>query len=136
MMQTIYSRKKESVELDALVASVSALDELELIQFFEKLNQRIAQTEQPIARQKQEILLLKQIKAIIPRSVVRRFKELQRKQHQYRITPPEAAEILLITDFIEEKSAERIPLLAALAQLRQVTLPDLVKQLNLKNFHA
>jgi hypothetical protein len=36
----------------------------------------------------------------------------------------------------EEKSAERVVLLATLAKIRQVSLPDLVKQINLKNYYA
>ena len=38
--------------------------------------------------------------------------------------------------FIEEKSAERIALLAALAEIRQISLPELVKQIPLRDYHA
>jgi hypothetical protein len=67
---------------------------------------------------------------------VRRFKVLQKKQHQYIITPQETAEMLFITDFIELKSAERVYLLDALAKLRQIPITELVQQLDLKNFHG
>jgi hypothetical protein len=135
-MQTIQIKKGLKIELDDLVSSVSELDERALNEFFEKLNQRIAHPEAQIARHKQEIVLLKQIRSMIPSSVVRRFKILQKKQHQFTITAQETAEMLFITDFIEIKSAERVYLLGALAKLRQIPLPELVKQLDLKNFHA
>jgi hypothetical protein len=135
-MQTIQIKKSVKIKLDDLVSSVSELDERALTEFFEKLNQRIAHPESQIARHKQEILLLKQIRSMIPRSVVRRFKVLQKKQHQYIITPQETAEMLFITDFIELKSAERVYLLDALAKLRQIPITELVQQLDLKNFHG
>ncbi len=135
-MQTIQIKKGVKIELEDLLSHLSEWDERALTEFFEKLNQRIAHPESTIARHKQEILLLTQIRSMIPRSVVRRFKALQKKQHQFTITASETAEMLFITDFIELKSAERVYLLGALAKLRQIPLPELVKQLDLKNFHA
>ena len=69
-------------------------------------------------------------------SVIRHFKELQTKQHNNTISKKEQEEMLLVTDFIEEKSAERVALLAALAKIRQVSITDLAKQLQLKNYRA
>jgi hypothetical protein len=119
-----------------LVSSVSELDERALTEFFEKLNQRIAHPESQIARHKQEILLLKQIKAMIPASVVRRFKVLQKKQHFQPLSQLEQDEMFVLIDFLENKSAERVYLLGALAKLRQIPVTELVKQLNLKHFHG
>lgn len=51
------------------------------------------------------------------------------------ISEKEQEEIILITDFIEEKSAERVTLLAVLAKIRKISITDLVKQLDLKNYH-
>jgi hypothetical protein len=96
-----------------------------------KLNQA---TEQQ--HSKQEEILLKQIKEIIPASIVRRFKQLQAKQHNYTITEKETTEIILLTDFMEEKSAERVALLADLAKIRGVAITDLAKQLRLKKYNA
>jgi hypothetical protein len=79
----------------------------------------------------EEVILLKKIKAMIPLSVVKRFKELQTKQQNNTISEKEYAEIIVITDFIEEKSAERVALLAELAKIRQVPLIELVKQIPL-----
>jgi hypothetical protein len=136
MMQTIEVKKGLKIELDDLIVGLSKLDLQELTAFFEKLNLQMGFSEPQITRPKQEILLLKQIKSMIPRSIVRRFKELQQKQHVQPLSMPEETEILVLIDFIEQKSAERVYLLGALAKLRQIHISELVKQLNLKNFHG
>jgi hypothetical protein len=133
-MQTIEVKKGLKIELDDLIIGLSRLDLQDLTTFFEKLNQRISFSEPQIRQPKQEILLLKQIKSMIPRSIVRRFKELQQKQHVQTLSMPEQTEILVLIDFIEHKSAERVYLLGALAKLRQIHISELVKQLNFQKY--
>jgi hypothetical protein len=41
-----------------------------------------------------------------------------------------------ISDFLEMKSAERVYLVGALAQLRQTAITEVAKQLNLKKFYG
>ena len=134
-MQTVNIKKGLQIGFDDLVQGVSRLSTTELTIFFEKLNHTLG-GQQSLASLREEAVLLKQIKAIMPASVVRRFKELQTKQHNNSITEKEQEEILIITDFIEEKSAERVALLGALAKVRQVPLTDLVQSLQLKTYHA
>ncbi|MEN9611481.1 MAG: hypothetical protein RLZZ628_2295 [Bacteroidota bacterium] len=99
-MQTIEVKKGLKIELDDLIIGLSRLDLQELTAFFEKLNQRMSFSEPQLTRPKQEILLLKQIKSMIPRSIVRRFKELQQKQYVQPLSMPEQTEILVLIDFI------------------------------------
>ena len=134
-MQTVEIKKGLQVGIDDLVQGISRLNTAELTTFFEHLNRVIGGQKSP-SPLGEETVLLKQIKAIIPASVIRRFKELQTKRNNNTLSEKEQEEMLLITDFIEEKSAERVALLAALAKIRHVSLPDLVKQINLKDFHA
>ncbi len=135
MLQTVEIKKGLQVGFDDLVQSISRLNTAELTTFFEHLNRVIGSPKSP-SPLGAEAVLLKQIKAIIPASVVRRFKELQTKRNNDTLSEKEQEEMLLITDFIEEKSAERVVLLASLAGIRQVSLPELVKQINLKDYHA
>jgi hypothetical protein len=122
-------------KFDDLVQRVSLLNNTDLMFFFEQLNAKISGNK-VFSTESQEVILLKQIKTIIPVSVVRRFKTLQAKQHNNSISEKEHEEILLITNFIEEKSAERVELLADLAKIRQISLTELLKQLPLKAYHA
>ena len=131
-METIEIRNGFKVGFDELIQSVTQLNALELKTFLSRLSQATEQQQ----HSQQEKMLLKQIKEIIPASVVRRFKQLQAKQHNNTITEKEASEILVITDFMEEKSAERVNLLAVLAKLQGVSITDLAKQLRLTTFHS
>lgn len=128
-METIEIRNGFKVGFDELIQSVTRLNSTELNTFLSRLSQATAQKE----TFEGEKLLLKQIKESIPASVVRRFKELQSKQHNNSISEKEVSEILLLTDFMEEKSAERVLLLGALAKLRGLSITELAKQLKLGN---
>ena len=48
------------------------------------------------------------------------------------LTTPEHEELVLLNAMIEEKTAERIGFMGELAQLRQITLPELNRQLSNK----
>jgi hypothetical protein len=135
-MQTIELKKGLSISFDDLILGLSRLDLQELTAFFEKLNQQLSLNEPPAPQQRQEILLLKQIRTILPRSVMRRYKALKRKQYEQPLSQPEQAEILGLIEFIEQKTAERVYLLGALAKLRQIPITELVQQLNLRQFHG
>ena len=130
-METIEIRNGFKIGFDELIQSVARLNSLELNNFLTRLSQA---TEQPHSQQ--EKVLLKQIKEIIPASMVRRFKQLQSKQHNNTITEKESSEIVLLTDFMEEKSAERVFLLATLSKIKGVAITDLAKQLRLRTYHA
>ena len=130
-METVEIKNGFKISFDELIQSVTRLNALELNTFLNRLHQATAQ-QSPAQEEK---MLLTQIKDIMPASIVRRFKELQTKQHNNTITEKESSEIVLLTDFIEEKSAERVALLGRLAQIQGVAITDLAKQLRLKN-HA
>lgn len=61
-----------------------------------------------------------------------RFDELNAKRREFAPTPSEHAELLQLVDESEAFTARRLEALVLLAQLRQVSLEDLMKQLGLK----
>ena len=128
-METVEIKNGFKVSFDELIQSVTRLNALELNTFLNRLHQATAQ-QSPTQEEK---MLLTQIKDIIPASIVRRFKELQAKQHNNTITEKESSEIVLLIDFIEEKSAERVALLGRLAQIQGIPVTDLARQLRLQN---
>ena len=131
-METIEMKNGFKVGFDELIQSVARLNAFELNNFLNRLNQATAHQQST----QEEKKLLKDIKEIVPASVVRRFKQLQTKQHNNTITEKEASEILLLTDFIEEKSAERVVLLSLLAKIQGIAITDLAKQLRLRQNYA
>jgi hypothetical protein len=134
-MQTIEIRKGVQVGFDDLVGSVSRMDTADLKKVLEQINEVLSLRghQQPSEREAQ---LLQQIRDVVPASVTRRYRQLHKKQQNGSITAKEREEMLLLTDFMEEKSAERVMLLGALADIRQTTITELTKQLRIREFHA
>jgi len=120
---------------EVLVEGVAKLNSLQLKILFDKVNNRIVE-KKDLTPQQQEAYLLKQIKEKIPATLIQRYKKLYLKSQNGTINNNEHLEILQITNFIELRSAERIPLLEELAELKKMPLLDLIKQLNLKNFNG
>ncbi|MEN9613264.1 MAG: hypothetical protein RLZZ628_4078 [Bacteroidota bacterium] len=134
-MQTIQIKQGLEIGLDELVWSMSRLPSTELVQFMEQLQQTILGKRQ-LTPLEQEIVLLQKIKAMIPGTVVRRLKALQKKRRTQSLSSYQQQEILMLSDFIENQSAERIYLVRELAQLRQMPVKELVKLLDLKTFYG
>lgn len=61
-----------------------------------------------------------------------RFDELNAKRRAFILTPEEHEELLRLVDESEAFTVRRLEALAELAQLRQISLPALMKQLGLK----
>ena len=61
-----------------------------------------------------------------------RFDQLNAKRRSFTLTPEEHEELLRLVDESEAFTARRLEALAQLSQLRQVSLPRLMKQLGLK----
>jgi pantothenate kinase len=80
---------------------------------------------------KSESDLLYRVTYCIPVELQTRFNQLVKKRQATTITELELQELCDLNDRIELLEAERIQDLAQLAQLRSVSLPELMKQLNL-----
>ncbi len=57
---------------------------------------------------------------------------LEAKRQQDTLTETERQELITLNDIAEQKNVERMAALAKLAQLRQISLPDLMEQLGIK----
>jgi hypothetical protein len=53
---------------------------------------------------------------------------LKKKQDAGTLTPKEQEETILLTDFMEEKSTERVFLIGLLAKKRNISVAELIKQ--------
>ncbi|MEN9611142.1 MAG: hypothetical protein RLZZ628_1956 [Bacteroidota bacterium] len=122
-MQTIEVKKG----IEALAQRVAILDLQDLTTFFEQLNAQLSGYPK-IQRLHEEAILLKKLKTVMPRTIVRRYRALRSIELKQGISEKERQEMIWLSDVMEAKSLERVHLLAALAQLRQMSLADLVKQ--------
>ncbi len=107
--------------IESLVETIHALSHEEQTILWQKLDY-IATIEN---------ILLKKIERIFPPIIQQRYNDLRAKLQAQTLTPAEHQELLNLTDTIEQFDAERLQHLLALAQLRQVSLPELLLQLNI-----
>jgi hypothetical protein len=75
--------------------------------------------------------LIVKINQSIPDSLQQRFNDLIAKRHSLTLTDAEQAELIQLTDQIEDLDVKRIEYLAQLAQLRQRSLPEVMQDLNI-----
>jgi hypothetical protein len=80
-----------------------------------------------------ESILLQKIALTLPPITQQRYNDLRAKLPDETLTPQEHQELLDLTDTVEQFDADRLQHLLALAQFRQVSLPELLQQLNISN---
>lgn len=131
-METIVLKKGIEINLDELTQQLSQLDELVLTNFLISLNDKLNGHAQ-LLQISEETILLQKIKSIVPASILRQYRKLRKKAQQQTISDTEHRELLLLSDFIEEKTAEKINLLSNLAQLRQVPLNTILQQFTIQS---
>lgn len=74
----------------------------------------------------------------LPEDTQSRYNELRAKLQAETITPDEHQELLSLVDTVEQADADRLQSLIELAQLRQLSLTDLMSQLGIRppSLHA
>lgn len=118
------------ISIDSLLQGVQNLDSDTLEQFADKvLLLRAARRAQSLSVD--EVLLLKEINAHLSEATQLRFAELKSKRQAEELTEAEHEELLEIVDQVEQRDVDRLQALTALAQLRNVTVRDLMQQLGL-----
>jgi predicted alpha/beta-fold hydrolase len=78
-----------------------------------------------------ENILLQKIAQTLPTAIQQRYNDLRAKLQAETLTPAEHQELLNLTDTIEQFDADRLQHLVELAQLRQISLPELLDRLNI-----
>jgi hypothetical protein len=125
-METIEIKKGIQIGFDDIAHGLSKLSDNELSTFFRKLNLFLGNTTNHIVEE--ESLLLARMKDLVPHSLIQQLKKLQAKQQKNIISDKEYEEMLMITNFIESKSIEKVEILASLSKIKQIPISDLAKQ--------
>lgn len=119
------------IETDQLVKAALQLPPLELEQLVARLQGLRRPTTAPRLSAK-ETELLRQINQGPPAELQRRFDVLRRKRQRAKLSRAEQQELLTLTQQLEQVDVARLQWLAQLAELRQVSLPVLMRQLGLE----
>ena len=118
--------------LSTLYHGAEQLDNRSLDTFIENVISLRVRREMP-NKQVQESILLKKINKSLPVGQIERFRYLNEKRLGNTLTEVEYSELLVLLEKIERLNAQRIKPIAALAQLRNVTTRELIKQLGISN---
>jgi hypothetical protein len=119
------------VSVDVLVKAAEQLQGAELRQFTAQVLALNAKRLAPSVPQEESALLLR-INTPFPEDVQRRFDELIGKRDAETLDTEEYEELLRVTQQVEAFNVARLEALAKLAALRGVTLPELMRQLELR----
>ena len=107
--------------IESLVETIHTLSPDEQTMLWQKID-RVPATEK---------ILLQKIDRTLPAVIQQRYNDLRAKLQAETLTSIERQELLDLTDTVEQFDADRLQNLLAIAQLRQVSLPQLLQQLNI-----
>ncbi|MBL7794081.1 MAG: hypothetical protein JNK77_17260 [Saprospiraceae bacterium] len=98
-----------------------------------KMLEAQAQHKAGLEYKERELELLQKINLGLPADIWVRYAELKEKRQFETLLPDEWTELIDITDRIEVANAQRMPYLIELARLRQISLDQLIQQLDIQN---
>jgi hypothetical protein len=119
------------IESEQLINAALQMSRPELKSFVARIFALKAREETPSLPQRESELLLK-INQGVPEEMQRRYDSLIGKRRDHKLNKAEHRELLMLTQQIEQLDAERLKWLSELAQLRGVSLPDLMHDLGIK----
>jgi hypothetical protein len=118
------------VSAEQLLKAVEQLPQQEFETFVTQVLMLRAQRETPSLSLSESELLVK-INQGIPTELQGRFNELVAKRQALTLTDAEHAELIRLTDRIEQLDAERIEYLAELAKRRNKSLTEIMQELGI-----
>jgi hypothetical protein len=116
---------------DQLLHAIDQLNSSELNPFVAQVLALLARRRAPCLTVR-ESELLRKINVGLPPAAERRYRILADKRRAETLTPTERDELLRISDQCERLAAERVGYLIELAQLREVSLPQLMDDLGIE----
>lgn len=124
-------QRQRPISPDQLLAAIDQLDTSELRPFVSRVVARAARRIAP-SLPAEESELLQKINRGLPADLDQRYRELVAKRRSDTLSPSEHKELLSLTDDVEKWQAERVGHLVKLAELRGVSLPDLMDDLGIE----
>jgi hypothetical protein len=118
------------IEPEQLLNAALQLPPLELDQLLARIQALRGETKAP-RLSLPEAELLRRINQGAPAQLQQRYDALRRKRRRHKLTRAEQKELLSLSKQMEQHDVERLRLLAELAQIRKLALPDLMRQLGL-----
>jgi hypothetical protein len=125
-----YIEVQTQLPVDKLVKAVGQLSQADFEQFVQQVLALHAQSQAPGVPDV-EADLLQKINQGLPPAVLQQYHALRAKLEDETLTPSEHAELLELTDRVENMEAQRVTYLAQLASSRQISISELMQQLGI-----
>ncbi|PZO44485.1 MAG: STAS/SEC14 domain-containing protein [Pseudanabaena frigida] len=129
-MATVQFKSEISIELDQLLTGVAQLDTPDLEKLLIQVRQVLAHRQNP-SLPALELELLQKINQAIPEEIQQKYNDLSAKMRSQTITPEEHQDLLKLIDIVEKADCDRLQHLIQLSQLRNISLAELMKQLQI-----
>jgi hypothetical protein len=123
---------QSQVSLNTLLDSLKQLDANELALVAQEAAVLQAQQRAPHLSEEETALLLKINQGVVPEQIRNRCAVLSAKSREGTIAAEEYEELMTLIDQIETLNAERIGYLVELAQLRQMSLDEVMQMLEIQ----
>ena len=130
-MTTVQFKSEVSIELDQLLTGVAQLDTPDLEQLLIQIQQVLAHRQNP-SLPKLELELLQKINQALPEEIQQKYNDLSAKMRSLTITPEEHQDLLKLIDVVEQADSDRLQYLIQLSQLRNISLTELMQQLQIQ----
>jgi hypothetical protein len=127
-MASVQVTSEITIDVDQLLRGVAQLETSDLERFVEQVNLILSQRK---TTHQVESQLLQRIRQSLPETTHQRYNQLSEKLRSETIAPDEHQELLSLIDVVEQANVDRLQCLVELAQLRQISLNDLMKQLDI-----
>lgn len=118
--------------VDELINAANQLDETDLDRVLQQLMALRTQRKASVLAV-EDAQLLDIINRAIPATLQTQYQHLRAKHENESLNSQEHSQLIELSKQIEQLGAERLEALATLAQLRQVSLPELMSQLGLES---
>ncbi|MEL6263591.1 MAG: STAS/SEC14 domain-containing protein [Cyanobacteria bacterium J06626_6] len=119
------------MSVDELIKAANQLNETELDRFLQQVVTLRTQRKASVLSV-EEAQLLDKINQAIPATLQEQYQRLRTKREEESLKSQEHSQLIELSKQIEQLGAQRLEALATLAQLRQVSLPELMSQLGLE----
>ena len=129
-MATDQFKSEITIELDQLLTGVAQLDTPDLEQLLIQIQQVLAHR-QNHSLPALEIELLQKINQALPEEIQQKYNDLNAKMRSQTITPDEHQDLLKLIDVVEQADGDRLQNLIQLSQLRNISLSELMKQIQI-----
>ena len=126
---------QSSSNIQQLLGNLSDLPLRDIEYFIQELNALVVRKRNNDSEKRDKFLLRKINESVLPEEIMMRYVALQEKMEVETLTEIEREELLKLVEKEEKIRNKRFQYLIELAQLRAISLPDLMTQLGLNTFH-